>query len=78
MELGVRCSDRSDGIGPIDLAANPVTLETVLVTRFGELPEPLRPAIAAAEIEALNAWISRAARAASLTEVGIPGDGEMS
>jgi hypothetical protein len=52
------------------------SLEIFLIARFGPLPETVRQAIAAADLETLNDWLPRAATAATLAEVGIPGDGE--
>jgi hypothetical protein len=46
-------------------------LETVLVARFGPLPEQAREAIAAAGIMALKSWLGVAVTAPSLNDVGI-------
>src|SRR5439155_12421822 len=46
-------------------------LEEFLMGRFGPLPDTARAALAAADLEVLTAWISRAATAATLEEVGL-------
>jgi hypothetical protein len=46
-------------------------LEIVLTERFGALPGEVMSAMRAANIETMNAWLRRAANAATLDEVGI-------
>jgi hypothetical protein len=46
-------------------------LEAVLSTRFGPLPPEIEAAVATADLDTLDAWLRRAARAERLAEVGI-------
>lgn len=76
MGLSVAQQLQAEGEARGRTEATRASLETFLTARFGLLPEAVRQAIAAADVETLSGWISRAATAATLAEVGIPVNGE--
>jgi hypothetical protein len=50
-------------------------LETVLIARFGSVPDAIRPVLAAADVEALKRWHHLALTAPNLEAVGILSEG---
>jgi hypothetical protein len=68
-EMGLSVLEQAEARG--ETRATREALETVLTTRFGPLPERIRDAIAAADLDAMKVWLGRAANAPTLEEVEI-------